>query len=186
MEALEDEIDGQPSIGSGCVLARRDGRRARSRPAPRRPRRPPRRLPRGGTGSEPIPGRHCRAPDAVRYRHRRPRRRSPRGRSACSQCHRSDRLRHNICTARSGDQGSMQGAIFVPDCAHESRLRCQREAGWRPGCPPTPDGACGQRPCANRAGQRPIGRSVRRRRHLRRAQSRRSARCQPGSLLDVM
>ena len=57
----------------------------------------------------------------------------------------------------------MQGAIFVPDCAHERRLRCPREAAWRPGCPPTPDGACGQRPCANKAWQRPIGRSVHRR-----------------------
>ena len=28
--------------------------------------------------------------------------------------------------------GSTQGAIFVPDCAHERRLRCPREAAWRP------------------------------------------------------
>jgi hypothetical protein len=46
----------------------------------------------------------------------------------------------------------------VPDCAHERRLRCPREIAWRRGCPPTPDGACGQRPCANKAWQRPIGR----------------------------
>ena len=49
-----------------------------------------------------------------------------------------------------------------------------------------PYGACRRVPASIGAWQRPIGRSVRLRRHLRRAQSRRSARRQPGSLVHVM
>jgi hypothetical protein len=68
------------------------------------------------------------------------------------------------------------------------RLRSRwHRIAWGPGVADPSRGAW-RRPLqvGLRAACAPIGRSVRRRRHLRRAQRHRSARCQPGSLLDVM